>query len=184
MGRLFVAVELPDRIREALEAISHGLPGANWVRPDNLHLTLRFLGEMDEDEADSVRAQLESVEGSAFCLELCGLGQFLGSRHAETLWAAVAESEPLTRLRKSVDRAISAAGLNVPKKNFHAHVTVARLRNTPLPRLKEYLAEFGDFRTEAFDVDEFALISSVLRPEGAVYTIEESYRLIAREGTA
>ena len=178
MTRLFAAVELPERIREALAVISHGLPGARWVAQENLHLTLRFVGEVGDEEAEALRVCLESVQVPTFELQLRGLGQFLRGSKAETLWAACLPSAALSRLQQDVEKAVVAAGGIPQKQPFHAHVTVGRLRQVRLERLQEYLSEFADFETESFPVEEFQLMSSHLRPDGPIYSIEESYPLL------
>ncbi len=180
MPRLFVAIELPDEIRETLGSVSRGLPGARWVAPENMHLTLRFLGDLDDEQTETVRVALATVDADCFELRLRGLGQFLSGRLPTTLWAGVDANPSLEELHASVARALFGVGIPLERRPFHAHVTIARLQSVNLRRLHEYLTEYADLETGAFPAREFALVSSQLRPEGPLYTIEETYPLRGR----
>lgn len=182
MRRLFVAIGLPEEIRQALSGVAYGIPGARWVTPENMHITLRFVGEVSDEQAERLRDELVKIDATAFSLRLNGLGQFLNGRKPQTLWAGVADSAPLSALQHDVEKATLAAGIMIPKQQFHAHVTIARLRDVRMPRLREYLTELGDFQSDSFTVEAFELVSSVLRPDGPIYSIEESFPL--RAGSA
>ncbi|NIA71066.1 RNA 2',3'-cyclic phosphodiesterase [Pelagibius litoralis] len=176
--RLFVALSLPADLRSRLCALSSGLPGARWVDPANLHLTLRFIGEVGGHEADDVDAALSGINGKRFSLTLSGLGQFGGDRRLRALWAGVEPNEALDHLQAKIETALQRAGLAPEKRKFKPHVTLARFKANPGERLQDYIVERSLFRAEPFEVTEFVLYSSYLAHKGAIYAPEATYPLI------
>ena len=175
--RLFVAIDLPAEIKEQLGRLCAGVPGAKWVEQDNLHLTLRFIGEADGTQFNDTRQALAEVRGEVFELRLKGVGQFGQRRRVRQLWAGVEDSETLIRLQRGIEAALTGAGLTPERRKFHAHVTLARLKDTPIGRVGAYLADHGLFATESFAVGSFVLCSSVLSQSGPIYRAEATYPL-------
>jgi 2'-5' RNA ligase len=175
--RLFVAIDLPDRQREQLAMLANGLPGARWVAEDNLHLTLRFLGELDGSEAADVDAALAGLRMPGFELRLEGVGHFGDGRKLRSIWAGVEASPALGRLRDKVEQAVIRAGLPPDKRKFKPHVTLARFKSNPGAKLQDFLAEYALFRAEPFQVESFTLYSSFLSANGAIYRPEAEYPL-------
>lgn len=182
MIRLFVAVDLPDSIKDELSGITFGLPGARWVEPDQLHLTVRFIGEVDGGLFADIRSALEDVRASQFPLELKGLGVFPPRKEPRVLWVGLEKSEGLWQLRKKVDSALSRVGLAPEKRKFSPHITLARLKQTPISRLTNFLSGNGLFALPPFQVTEFTLYSSQLTPKGAIHEPEAVYPLLDRDG--
>jgi 2'-5' RNA ligase len=170
MLRLFVAIPPPEAVRDRLVGLQGGVPGARWVDVDNLHLTLRFLGEVDDPAAADLDAALSRIRAPAFDMALAGVDLFGSQRKPATLWAGVDAPPALGHLRDKVDRAAVAAGFDPDSRKFKPHVTLARLKDAPRERLGRWLAENGLFRTEPFRVTEFALFRSDLRADGPVYS--------------
>ncbi len=177
MIRLFVALELPEDVRGSLARLCSGLPGARWVPPENLHLTLRFIGEVDQGFAEDIDAALGTVKTPAFDLFLEGVGHFGKGRAARTLWVGVGSSETLVRLQAKIETALLGAGVAPETRKFTPHVTLARLKAPPRGKLESYLLAHDAFRTRPFAVTRFALFSSFLSSSGAIYTLEAAYPL-------
>jgi 2'-5' RNA ligase len=166
-------------VRQALTSISTGVPGARWTQPDNLHLTLRFIGEVPEPDFRDIAEVLSLVDGRPFTLRLKGVGQFGDRRRAHVLWAGVEAGPELQRLRNRVENRLKLAGLPPEGRKFTPHVTLARLKSTPLDWVGRYIAEHGRFATPPFEASAFALFSSHLGQAGAIHTLEADYPLTA-----
>ena len=175
--RLFVAIPLPPDVRLVLAGLSGGVPGAGWLPAENLHLTLRFLGELDDHLFEDVCHGLSQVGGEAFALELAGVGHFGDRRQARVLWAGVRPSEALARLRGRVERALQNCGLPREERRFHPHVTLARLRGAPVERVGRFFVEHGCYASRPFRVENFALFSSHPGYGQSVYRAEVEYPL-------
>lgn len=180
--RLFVAIELPTTIKHELQSICSGLPGARWVPPEQMHLTLRFIGEADEDLFQDICAGLARVEAEEFTLALQGLGCFPPRKNHRVLWLGTERNDSLLLLHSKVESALAGCHLIPEKKEFSPHVTLARLKKTPLHHVTRFLAANELFSVPAFTVTTFQLFSSELTPRGAVHRVEAAYRLAAREG--
>jgi 2'-5' RNA ligase len=176
MYRVFIALDLPEPIRELLDGLSGGVPGARWVN-DGYHLTLRFVGEVDGGQLDDLGQALGEVRGAPLSLSLKGVGYFPPRQEPRVLWAGVAPSDPLTRLRNAIDRAVTQCRLEPDRRKFHAHITLARLRGAPTDRVARFLATHALFATPAFEVSDFHLYESVLHSEGPTYSKLETYAL-------
>lgn len=177
MVRLFVGVELPDDVRERLAALCAGVPGARWVPPENLHLTLRFIGEVAGDEADDIYHALSAVRPRSFDITLSGVGHFETGGEVRQLWAGVERSAELVALRDRIESTLVRLGLEPDGRRFTPHVTLARLRDTPAHRVSTFLAHHALFRAGPIPVSHFTLFSSFLQGSGSIYTAEADYPL-------
>jgi 2'-5' RNA ligase len=174
--RLFVALDLPAGVKKSLTRISYGLSGIRWVEPNQMHMTLRFIGDTDYTQEAAVRAALQEVTFAPFELQVRGVGQFPEQGAASVLWAGIEFSDPLESLAKEVDRVLIARKLKPDRKPFEAHITLGRMRNPMRPdKLKKFYAQNEGFELEPFKVTEFALYSSLLTPNGSIYTQEQTY---------
>lgn len=178
MQRLFVAIDLPQVVKRELAGICLGLPGARWVEDEQIHLTLRFIGEVDCGIFQDIRDGLAEIQGAAFAMRLVGLGFFPPRRQPHILWAGVEPVEPVVALRNRVESLLVRLGLEPEGRKFSPHVTMARLRDTPVAKLTHYLAGNALFASSEFKADAFHLYSSVLTNKGAMHQIEASYPLI------
>ena len=167
MHRLFVALPLPENIADLLLDLEDGPEGLRWVHADSLHLTLRFIGEVDGAMAEDVAAALSGLEAPAFDLTLSGVGCFSHRRHG-ALWAGVAPKEPLAALAAKVDRAVQSAGLAAETRAYHPHITLARWSG-PQPEVKPWLERHGGLRSEPWRVDRVVLFESRLGKAGPTY---------------
>jgi 2'-5' RNA ligase len=175
--RLFIAIDLPADLRERLAALSNGFPGARWVAPENLHLTLRFIGEADGAQAQDIDAALTGLRVESFPVTLAGLGRFGNGTKLRALWVGVEVNPALEHLQAKVEQALRRAGLPPEGRKFKPHVTLARFKAGSNARLRDYLEAHALFRAEAFEVRNIVLYSSFLSPNGAIHTPEAVYPL-------
>lgn len=166
--RLFTAIRPPSQVREVLLAATGGIAGARWQDDDQLHLTLDFYGQVEPRDADALVDALSLVEAEAFVIEVQGVGHFERKGAPSALWAALAPSEPLTRLQERVAAAARRAGLEPERRRFRPHITLARLSRAAGPP-GEWLAAHGTLAAGPWQVEEFVLYESLLRPEGPIY---------------
>ena len=176
MHRLFVAIRPPEAVRAILLAAMGGISGARWQTDEQLHLTLRFIGEVDRHAAVDVHAALGAIHSDRFEIGLSCLGTFDRRGQPETVWAGVIPHEPLKALHNKVDQALARVGIAADRRAYLPHVTLARLNRSAGP-VRNFLELHGGLATAAFSVDRFALFESRLTPEGAVYSLVEEYPL-------
>ncbi|MDO8608490.1 MAG: RNA 2',3'-cyclic phosphodiesterase [Phaeospirillum sp.] len=177
MIRLFTAIELPPELAGRLAAQGFGLPGARFVPARNLHLTLRFIGEVDEAAAEEVHTQLTSVTAPPFTLTLTGLGLF-GDRHrAHTLWQGVERSDALGLLAGRVEAAVVRAGQPPETRKFSPHITLARIKETSPARIQAFISAVPPHHADSVPVDGFCLFRSTLTRGGPEYDVLERYPL-------
>lgn len=176
MPRLFSAIEIPVDIAERLAGLRGGIDGARWVDPDNYHITLRFIGDVDGTTAERFSEALAKVACAPFSLTLDGLGSF-GRGRPRAVWAGVAPSTPLVSLNRDHEKAAVRAGLDAETRNFHPHVTLARMKRVKARDVATYLSHNGAFLSGAFPVTRFVLFSSRASKGGGPYVVERAYPL-------
>jgi 2'-5' RNA ligase len=174
--RLFVALALPDAVAGRLKLLQFGVPGARWMERDQLHLTLRFVGEVDGGDAAAIDDALSLIRGSRFTLQLKGVGEF-GGKTPRALWTGVRDENSVVHLQRKVESAMQRIGIPAEERKFKPHVTLARLRGVPAGRVMDYLADHALFASEPFDVNGFILYSSHLSSNGSLYRAERAYGL-------
>jgi RNA 2',3'-cyclic 3'-phosphodiesterase len=178
MPRLFTGLEIPSDIGQALSTLRGGLPGARWINPENYHLTLRFIGDVDDTVAHEVASLLGRVKRGAFDLHLDGLTSF-GGRKPRAVVANVSPAQALLDVQAEQERLMQRIGLEPEGRKYTPHVTLARLRESSSRDVAEYLAARGFFRTSPFKVSRFVLFSSRASVGGGPYVVEASYPLNA-----
>lgn len=178
MPRLFVALDLPQELKSRIsELCSFGLPGVAWIETAQLHLSLRFIGEVDEQDASRIQTCLLKVRQPSFQLTLAGVGAFPQSKNPRVIWVGVEKNEALLQLRNKIERQLNCIGIPGEKRKFHPHVTLGRVKNKKISRMGDYLAHYDLFRAEPYVVEHFTLFSSLLSPSGAKYTKIAEYAL-------
>nr|WP_321983427.1 RNA 2',3'-cyclic phosphodiesterase [uncultured Lichenicoccus sp.] len=175
--RLFVALDLPDPMRERLARLAGSLAGARWIPPANLHLTLRFIGEADRLVAEEIDHALAAIRGRRFELTLSGTGLFGRSGKPHALWVGVERSEPLERLQAKIETALQRIGLPPERKRYQPHVSLARVDTVAEPILARWIQSHNLLRSESVAITHFTLFSSLLGHEQAVYHPEVDYEL-------
>jgi RNA 2',3'-cyclic 3'-phosphodiesterase len=177
MFRLFVALDLPEEIRDELHAMAFGLPGARWVEKAQIHLTLRFIGEVDGAAFQDIKDALAGIHARPFSMRLKGVGHFPPRKEPRVLWVGVEDNSNLLQLRNRVERALVGAGLEPEHRKFAPHITLARLKDTPLGKLTNFLAGNALYASKSFEVSEFHLYLSRLTAKEAIHTREVTYLL-------
>lgn len=177
MPRLFIAVDLPETIKNNLSLMAFGIPGAKWVAPEQLHLTVRFIGEVDGGLFHDIQEILDEIHFASFSLQLKGVGYFPPRGAPRVLWIGLDKSEPLQLLRKKIDTALLRARIEPEGRKYSPHITLARLKNSPVNKIANFLSGNGLFSQEPFQVEDFKLYSSVLSPKGAYHKVERIYPL-------
>jgi RNA 2',3'-cyclic 3'-phosphodiesterase len=176
--RLFIALTLPPPVRDTLAALAEPLHGVNWTPPENLHLTLRFLGEVPADRIDSIVERLAGVKVEPFILPVEGVGTFPPKRPPRVLWVGVGSGHPrLFQLRQRIDDALLASGLQLDVRTFHPHATLARCTENATAAVSQWIHAHRDFAAPPFRVEAFDLYASELRPTGAVHTLRRRFAL-------
>jgi 2'-5' RNA ligase len=177
MARLFVGIALPEPVVQHLSIVQGGIPGARWESADKMHLTLRFIGEVDGGMQRRIGDALRTVRGRPFSSSLAGLGHFPPRGHPRSIWVGVDDPTPLHELHDRIDRALTRLGLDPDRRKFTPHVTLARLKNAPTSKVAAFIAHHALMRPPPFEVESFAMFSSVLGPAGSKYRIEEVFAL-------
>ncbi len=176
MPRLFAGIEIPEALRLRLSLIGGPLPGAKWVAAEDMHITLRFAGDIDNRTADEFADFLSGIEIEPFEVRIGDLGAF-GGRDPRVIYVGVDGGESLESLRRAVDRAARSAGLPPEPRTFRAHVTLARLKGASSEAVARFLASRGRVTADPFVADRFVLFSSKPKVGGGPYVVEAVYPL-------
>ena len=168
MHRLFVAIRPPDEIIDLLVDAMDDSPALRWVSDDNLHLTLRFIGEVERPLAEDIAQALGNIRAPGFDLSITGVGQF-SRRNGGAVWAAVQPRDPVASLAAKVDRACQTAGLDPERRAFHPHITLARFGRASKAEVQPYLSRNATLASAPFEVTSFTLLESQLSRHGAHY---------------
>lgn len=179
MPRLFTGLQVPSDVAFALALKRGGLQGARWIDPDNYHITLRYIGDVDHRTANEVSDVLERfVHSEGFAVTISHLGAFGGNK-PRALYAGAEMNETMVRLQASQERMLQRIGLLPDGRKFTPHVTLARLRDTHPEEVARYIALSGRFAPLTFTAHQFVLFSSKESAGGGPYVIEQSYPLAA-----
>jgi len=176
MHRLFVAIRPPEDVRDLLIDAMDGTPELRWVGDEQLHLTLRFIGEVERPLAEDLAAGLARLTFERFPLALSGVGRF-DHRGGGTLWAGVRPKEPLKALAAKVGRACQSVGLAPERRAFHPHITLARWKGPPPSQLDSFMTRHGGLRSAPWEADRFILYESRLGRDGPHYEAAAEYDL-------
>jgi 2'-5' RNA ligase len=167
--RCFVAIDLPDDLRQMLARLVAGIGGVRPTPPQQLHLTLAFLGEVEEPTVALLGRELAAIAGEPFTVPLRGCGCFPDRRRPRVLWAGLEPVPRLGRLYREVAAAVGRCGITLEERSFTPHITLARLKPPVRPDLGAFLATSGA-GLPLLPVASFHLYGSCLTPQGAVHT--------------
>ena len=177
MIRVFIAIDIAESVRREVAGLGRFLPDTRPVPEEQLHLTLKFIGEVEGSRVLDIREALQDIVRPAFSLCLKGVGTFPPRGVPRILWAGVDPHENIVNLRNAIERKLFETCVPRERQKFSPHLTLARLRNCPLKRLQEFLAGNAMLRTAEFPVEQFHLYQSQLTKSGAIHTILETYPL-------
>lgn len=169
--RLFIAIEVPGKIKEKILGLEPAFGEASWTKPENMHLTLVFLGNTDYNQIPDIIAGLESIKDDSFEVIFSELGGFPNLRRPHTLWIGIQENPALFYLREKIVKSLSKLNLNIDEKKFIPHLTIARFRKRRPIKL-EIKNNFGKFKAK-----EFILFDSILSREGPNHQIIKKFQL-------
>jgi 2'-5' RNA ligase len=176
MPRLFTALEIPSEIGQSMAQLRGGLPGARWIDPENYHMTLRFIGDIDDALADEIADMLGQAARRQFSVRIDGLDSFGGNKPRAVV-AAVTPAAELIELQAEHERIMQRVGLQ-PERKYKPHVTLARLRDTSSRQVADFLSLRQPFRLPPFPVSRFVLYSSRDSVGGGPYVVEAEYPLV------
>lgn len=176
--RLFLALTLPPAVRDALLPLPQKITGVAWTRPEQWHVTLRFLGDVPRTRHDELITRLSAIRVEPFVLPVEGVGTFPPDRPARVVWVGTGSGHPrLFQLRQRVDDAVLGTGINLDVRSFHPHVTLARCTEASRRGLVQWLHDHREFAAPPFRVDAFDLYASDLLPSVAVHTLRHHFPL-------
>ena len=178
MPRLFTGLEIPENVMNELSLLRGGLRGARWIEPENYHITLRFIGDIDDAAARDAEDILAEVRRNGFELRIDGLSSF-GGRRPRALVALLGPSPAMMELQAEHERLMRRVGLEPEGRKFTPHVTLARLRDTSSMEVADYLSARPMVRSQPFAVSRFVLFSSRASTGGGPYVVEAAYPLAA-----
>lgn len=176
MHRLFVAIRPPEEVRDALIDVMDDSPALRWVSDEQLHLTLRFVGEVERPLANDIASALQNVRSPRFELRVKGVGKF-EKRNGGVLWAGVDPKEPVVALAAKVERLLQQVGLEPEHRAFSPHVTLARWNRSNAEAVDSFLRRNSNLLSNSFEVDRFLLFESKLSRHGAHYEEVAAFRL-------
>lgn len=177
MIRLFVALPIDPEIRRRLAELGGTIPGSRPVPEDQIHLTLRFIGEVDAALFHDVREQLHGLRAGPLQLTVRGTGHFPPRGNPRVVWAGIEPAGQVIILRNRVNTILSVCGIAPEQRKFHPHITLARLRDCSPKRVADFLAGNALLQSPEFTVDRVHLYSSRLTADGAIHRLEGSYPL-------
>ena len=177
MIRLFTAIAVPAEIGDPLLSRQHGIDGAHWRPREAFHITLKFIGDVQEMRAADLDEELQAIAAPAFDLELAGVGHFGEGPEIHAVWAAVGESRDLRQLAKAHEAAARRAGLKPETRLYTPHVTLAYLKRPSAPAVAAWIQANNLLHSPPFRIDRFGLYSSWRTSEGSAYRLEAEYPL-------
>ena len=177
MIRLFVGIPIAPPVRHLLSILGASIPGARAVPEDQIHLTLRFIGEVDALTFGDIKDSLEGLDASSLMLSIQGTGHFPPRGQPRIVWAGIDPAGDVIILRNRVNNRLRLCGIKPEQRKFYPHITLARLKNSPPKRVASFLAANAQLQSPAFSVDQVHLYSSILHPKGALHRVEAVYPL-------
>ena len=177
MPRLFIALDLPDAIRDGLYGLGGSIPGSRAVPHCQLHVTLKFMGDIEASLVSLITETLSEVRQPAFTMMIKGVGHFPPRGKPTVLWAGVGNCEELPLLHKRIENILYHRGIARETRKFFPHVTLARLHNSPPSRIGPFLAGNSLLASPEFTATAFTLYASSLTPKGAIHTCIQTFHL-------
>ncbi len=175
--RLFVAIPLPKPVKDQIGTLKKDIRGLRWQDPSKMHLTLRFIGDVNEDLAGDIREQLGGIERGRFVLSFGKMGHFSRGGFPSVLWIGVEKTDALMNLQSEIEQKCRIAGLEKDARDYKPHITIARNKHADKNKVQTYLGHNSKPGIEGFTADRFVLYSSILHPDGAIHKPLEEFTL-------
>jgi 2'-5' RNA ligase len=179
--RLFIALPLPAGVKEKLLNLRQPVKGMRWQCKDQLHLTLKFVGEVDETTTDELRKKLGKIVHPKLSLTIAGMGYFPESKHPKVVWVGIDENASLKELHKKIEDQCQIFGIPPESRSFKPHVTISRTKNTPKRAVTSFINKHKKFTVRDISIQEFVLYESKLHPDGARHQRVATYILKSDE---
>jgi len=178
MKRLFVAIDFPEAIKTQLKPLCADLQDAKWVAQHQMHLTLRFIGDTDDEQLRRIQTGLATIHATPFQMSLEGIGQFPPKGKPRVIWVGVKAEPTINQLQQKIERVVRESGFEKADHPFSPHITLARCKTPPpTEQLERYFKRHQSFKSDTFDVSRFVLYSSQLSASGSIYHQEGFYSL-------
>lgn len=174
--RLFIAIEIPDDIKNELTGLQNNDNKIRWVPKEQMHLTLKFVGQLDQNQAEMLKSELRSIRFNPFELKLEGVGFFPEKGAPRVYWTGVSRNDSLFELQEMVEVAAVSAGAEKEKHSYKPHVTLGRVKNDKIEK-SELKSAGADYESRIFRVQNFTLFESRLSPKGAIHNVVAEYPL-------
>lgn len=174
MKRIFLAIPIPDHIKDQLFDIYNSDMDINWVKLDNLHVTLAFIGNIDYPTQLELHEELSLIQFSPFSIQFKKLSHFSD----RILYSEVDPRLPIKNLHQKITNIIMSLKIPIAHRKFTPHVSLARLKNTPENKIIELIKKNALFTSDLFEINSFSMFSSILSPKGPTYFEEMQYQLI------
>ncbi len=169
--RLFVAIDLPDAVKTQLAQLQANVAGAKWVNREQMHLTLRFIGETSLEQIKELETGLAAIQAAPFSFQLSGVGHFPPRGKARVLWVGLPHVEALQHLQAQIEQVVTHCGFEPADHPFSPHITLARFRSPPaIVEMEAYVRHHNAFKSDVIQVNQFVLYSSTLTANGSIYT--------------
>lgn len=165
--RLFVAIPMPESVKNNLAELRRPIDGVRWQQKDKLHLTLKFLGDTNPDRLPNLKIALDRIETSSFSITLQGLGYFPKGNYPRVLWAGIKKNQSLQELYRSIEQKCTDLGFEAEQRSFKPHITIARIEGGSKSDIMSFINQNKEFNLQEVPVEEFVLYESKLNPDGA-----------------
>lgn len=175
--RLFIAIDPPQAVRRKISSICRGPEYVRWMSEEQIHLTIRFIGEADGLLLDSICSELSKLEIRSFRLKVKGVGHFPPRGEPKVIWAGLTESASLIKMYGKISSSLAECGIKRESRKFAPHITLGRVRGGAAVEIARYLEAHHNFRSDSFGVNCFHLYTSRLTPEGAIHEKVASFML-------
>ena len=178
MTRLFVAIELPESVRSTLTEMDRRVSGAKWTRPEQLHLTLNFIGEVTDATMEDVKTILAEVRGSPLTLRFGPSGTFGSKASPRVIWIGVEHEPALMKAQAAIEEALASIGIQPEARAYTPHITLARLKKADPAEVAAHVHALDALELPPVAVDRFVLFKSVLTPKQAVHSIQAEFPFV------
>ncbi len=184
MPRLFIAIDIPDQVKDNICELRRNLPGVRWTIRDQIHITMRFIGDSDDILFNQIKSSLSEIRLPPFGLELTSSGFFPNERRPSVFWLGCGESRALSDLKDYMDLVLDSCGIPPESRKFHPHITIARLKTPSEKDCHKLNNIYQSLFPMSFNVSEFILYSSLLKSDGAEHSKECVYPLLQAAPTS